>query len=334
MLLPWSCLSATDEHFCSGLSQPPKMPASADSEQCSRLDLPLEATHHGSKGAEDPVESAETEVGSPGRRRTCDSVREQELEDASAALWEVQLLEEQRRWKAEAEANAQQIKELEQRVAVSEQMEQARAKTERQSREAALTEAEGLQRQREELEQLQARTQLAARELERQSEFAKQAAHDRELRMLEEESEQLRMSSALREEQSRLDQQRRHVLLLQRTLTEHANPDDLCVQMQMDDSGCVEEEEVQTDGPCGGAGDSQVTLAEADTSGEILVALPSEESNEVWDLDWNALAHRPPEPDAHSGRGHSGRHVSQHRWHGLRHIAGGTSSGGFQGPIF
>merc|ERR1712217_890255 len=90
----------------------------------------------------------------------------------------------------------------------------------------------------------------------------------REIRMLEEEGEQLRLADALREEGDRLNQQRRSVALLQagalRMLdSATARPEGGCLEVSFDAGDGEDETEQKSD---------------SDT-----------DDDEVWDLDWSQL---------------------------------------------
>merc|ERR1719219_1705548 len=69
--------------------------------------------------------------------------------------------------------------------------------------------------QREELQRLKDEAERATHELHKQREQVKRAAEDRELRLLEQEGEQLRAMDALNAERENLDRQKRTALILQ-----------------------------------------------------------------------------------------------------------------------
>lgn len=174
---------------------------------------------------------------------------------------EAELLAGEARWRSEAEAAVAEIR-LEVRDLGAERAERA-ASAERAERDEG-----GLEEQRRELERLRADYESAARELQRQQEAVRQAAEVRELRMLEEEAEHLHLALALRDEQAWLEQQRRGVLMLRRSLlgagsaAATAGPGG-CVEWSMDDG--------------------------ARTAEAAPLAEDEEEEGEVWDMDWNAL---------------------------------------------
>lgn len=166
-----------------------------------------------------------------------------------------------------------------------EELERLKAKTERATK--ALEERqEEVARAAEDQElKLRARAEQLARDFEEQQEAMKQTAQERELRLLEEESVQRRLGRVLQEEQSRLDQQRRSVLLLQKSLLDSSmlQPQDLCVQMRLDDTQCAAEtlhpEHVAIN----------CTAAPVRSSAHDLAEPDDEEEDEVWDLDWNSV---------------------------------------------
>lgn len=185
----------------------------------------------------------------------------------------------------------------------------ASAEAERRSQGAIEEEAERFHVEREALDQLKAQTEQIVQELERQQASAKAMAEKWELGMLEQDATQIRLSTALAEEQSCLDQQRRHVLLLQNSVAERAQPVDLCVEMAFDDAGIVEEEDatplLQQKGcifavqsptkklrvMAGRAKAHERAALQASTA-EIPVEIPFSDEDvydDVWDLDWNAL---------------------------------------------
>mmetsp|Transcript_9908 Transcript_9908/g.22210 ORF Transcript_9908/g.22210 Transcript_9908/m.22210 type:complete len:638 (-) Transcript_9908:45-1958(-) len=191
--------------------------------------------------------------------------RAQELEAREAGL-----RESEARWREEAAAKAQQLQDL----ATERAAEEASRVVNGRHREA--------EEQRAEIERLQAQTAEAAAELERhKTELAisRTAAEERELRLLEEEVEQHKITEQLREEQGRLGQQRRGVELLKQSLLENSakqlsqlDPESICVEVQFDDEAARAAETT-----VGGGGGSAA-------------AVPAEE---VWDMDWSALDSKP-----------------------------------------
>merc|ERR1712087_1016912 len=113
-----------------------------------------------------------------------------------------------------------------------------------------------LERQRADLQRMQSEVWEAAEQLKEQQEASKKLAEDRELRMLEEEGEQLRIADALRAEGDRLHQQRKSVALLQagalRMLdSASARPEGGCLEVAFDagdgENGAKDESASDTD---------------------------------------------------------------------------------------
>jgi len=99
--------------------------------------------------------------------------------------------------------------------------------------------------QQDAIDAREANAASAEQELERRQEVARLAAENRELQLLEEAEEQRRVGEALKEEQERLEQQRRAVQLLQQSLIQSSVPDTrpgtegACIEMSLDDSSCA-----------------------------------------------------------------------------------------------
>merc|ERR1712137_1515474 len=107
---------------------------------------------------------------------------------------------------------------------------------------------------------------------------SKKVLEERELRLLEEEVEQHKITEQLREEHGRLDQQRRGMELLKKSLLQDSarrssqvDPDAVCVEMQMD-------------------GDDARTVNACDDLEEDRA---DDFADEVWDVDWSALESAP-----------------------------------------
>lgn len=132
-----------------------------------------------------------------------------------------------------------------------------------------------LEEQRLELERLQAKAAISAQEFEQQKEAARVTAEDRELRLLEQESEQYLLDSALQVEDARLEHQRRGMVKLQHLLRQqllqqqrlHGLTEE-CREMTLDDTQCPPED--------GEAPSEREEDRDDDDGG-------------VWDLDWSAV---------------------------------------------
>ncbi|CAE8632283.1 unnamed protein product [Polarella glacialis] len=167
---------------------------------------------------------------------------------------------------------------------------------------AASMEAE-LDAQREELRRLGAEVEAAARALEERQAASQLASEERELRLLEEESAQLRMASTLQEEEARLTRQRRSLGMLQQALFKGAREEKLSrdgtVELSLDDGALDAEEptlgsgsdpeEEEEPAPGGGHAERTESCLEQGADEENTEA-DAEDENEVWDLDWSTLS--------------------------------------------
>lgn len=185
---------------------------------------------------------------------------------------ESELLQMQVELKKEAEAKDQLVRQLQDKCAA---FEAALQEQEHQRNEAfddkSASAREELDKERLELKALQEQVTAAATELAAQKDELARASEERELRLLEEESEQLHVGNALREESERLGQQRRSVHLLKQALLGQASMSRRASEMPagephelaLDDTDCSE------DRPTAGA--------------------DSDAEDQVWDLDWSAV---------------------------------------------
>lgn len=185
---------------------------------------------------------------------------------------ESELLQMQAELKKEAEAKDQLVRQLQDKCAA---FEAALQEQEHQRNEAfddkSASARQELDKERLELKALQEQVTAAATELAAQKDELARASEERELRLLEEESEQLHVGNALREESERLGQQRRSVHLLKQALLGQASMSRRASEMPagephelaLDDTDCSE------DRPTAGA--------------------DSDAEDQVWDLDWSAV---------------------------------------------
>eukprot|EP00427_Karlodinium_veneficum_P031651 CAMPEP_0169186192 /NCGR_PEP_ID=MMETSP1016-20121227/2221_1 /TAXON_ID=342587 /ORGANISM="Karlodinium micrum, Strain CCMP2283" /LENGTH=262 /DNA_ID=CAMNT_0009261991 /DNA_START=1 /DNA_END=789 /DNA_ORIENTATION=- len=170
---------------------------------------------------------------------------------------------------------------------------------------------------------MKAKAEVEAQELERRQQAQRQSAEDRELRLLEQEAEQIRVGKALEEEQERLQQQRRAVLLLQQSLALPVSPmtsdgNVQCIEMPLDDSACTTYEEAAPEAADLSAGaekfgndavvfkpprrsvagkqrhdpdlDNQASSDAQEDGRECGESDEDDEEEEVWDLDWSMVS--------------------------------------------
>jgi len=149
--------------------------------------------------------------------------------------------------------------------------------------------------QREELQRLKDETERATRELHKQRELVKREAEDRELQLLEQEGEQLRVMDALNAERENLDRQKRAALILQqgalRLVNQMPNESGGCLEVQLDDSQCRLEE------PHAESSHAESGGSKAVEDGQTKEGVPSDDDadDEVWDLDWAVLDKSEPD---------------------------------------
>ncbi|CAK9007298.1 unnamed protein product [Durusdinium trenchii] len=132
-------------------------------------------------------------------------------------------------------------------------------------------ESPALKAERAELQRLRDEVEATAREMEARQQAAKQQAknfEERELQLLEEESAQLHAASALKEEEARLEMQRRSLGMLQQALLKGASEakgpaTGVTTEHSLDDETFNQHEE---------------TAAGASSGGD----------DEVWELDWSS----------------------------------------------
>lgn len=191
---------------------------------------------------------------------------------------EQRLRDQESRLRAEAELQQRRAANLEAREAA---LRKAEAATLRPAPEAATSPKAGeeevadLERQRAEILKLRLEAEEASRSLNEEREAARRYAEEKELQLLEEESLQLRMAETLAEEQGRLEQQKKSLLLMQQALmAARREPNRGCVELTLDDAAC-EAVEPPSQVPKSGS-ESESTSEE-------------EEEPEVWDLDWSAV---------------------------------------------
>jgi len=136
---------------------------------------------------------------------------------------------------------------------------------------------QALEEERAELQRLREEVEAAAKEMEVQQQAAKQRAEERELQFLEEESAQMQMASTLKEEEARLEMQRRSLGMLQQALFKGAtaSAQNGYMEHSLNDEDAQEHRE---QGPGQAAGAGKVSLAD------------DSEGDEVWDLDWSAVS--------------------------------------------
>lgn len=136
---------------------------------------------------------------------------------------------------------------------------------------------QALEEERAELQRLREEVETAAKEMEVQQQAAKQRAEERELQFLEEESVQMQMASTLKEEEARLEMQRRSLGMLQQALFKGAtaSAQNGYMEHSLNDEDAQEHRE---QGPGQAAGAGKVSLAD------------DSEGDEVWDLDWSAVS--------------------------------------------
>jgi len=169
---------------------------------------------------------------------------------------------EQQRLEAELERQQARLKEREaQLLEEAAQHKKALELSEQRMREAE----ECSKEQQKELERLQVQAQDKKVEMDRLQESSRNAAEDRELRLLEQEAEQLRIGQMLQEERTRIEQQRNSVMSLQKIICETAGIHSKGVEFSLDDQGGAAEQENDE----GQNGDSA--------------------EEEVYDVDWNNL---------------------------------------------
>ncbi|CAL1129340.1 unnamed protein product [Cladocopium goreaui] len=133
---------------------------------------------------------------------------------------------------------------------------------------------QALEEERAELQRLREEVEAAAKEMEVQQQAAKQRAEERELQFLE---EQMQMASTLKEEEARLEMQRRSLGMLQQALFKGAtaSAQNGYMEHSLNDEDAQEHRE---QGPGQAAGAGKVSLAD------------DSEGDEVWDLDWSAVS--------------------------------------------
>mmetsp|Transcript_46828 Transcript_46828/g.111411 ORF Transcript_46828/g.111411 Transcript_46828/m.111411 type:complete len:755 (-) Transcript_46828:75-2339(-) len=224
---------------------------------------------------------------------------------------EAELRERQAHWEAQVEESAKKAREAEQREATLRQQQEeereqeaARLAEEKDAQRAKdenadsppeneasaasddisnrnLQHEQELQEQKAELQRLQEEAAEAVKELEQQKEAARRTAEERELQLLEEEAEQRRIADALRDEEARLRQQKKSVLMLQQSLLRRSiSPKQEgggCINMEMDDSACAVVEASQDNTMLGEQDDHDAEAADAS------------DEEEVWDLDWSSI---------------------------------------------
>ncbi|CAJ1357127.1 unnamed protein product [Effrenium voratum] len=127
-----------------------------------------------------------------------------------------------------------------------------------------------LEAERAELRQLREEVDIAAKELEERQQAAKRVAEERELQLLETESMQIRLASTLKEEEERLQMQRRSLGLLQQALLKGGQSrTEGYMERSLDDGADAQKHEAAS--ACAG---------EEPENGE---------EDEVWDLDWSVF---------------------------------------------
>jgi len=272
---PESCKPHAGKHI-EETKQPPQE-ATAEAMECSGRMAELKANESASTPEPSGLDVGK-HVEETKHARTIFTVEEMDRSRRLAELEarETELLEGQARLRAESESKADRIRALEAQCAALQSEETVRRSEEAPAlkvTQPSESENQAIEAERRELQRLQEKAEEAARSLQQQQKALEEAAQVRELRLLEEESEQMRLTSALREESARLDQQRRHVMLLQQSLLEASpvKPDNVRVEVQLDDTTC---DAVHA------AGNESLGMSDPPDDGE----------DEVWDLDWNALA--------------------------------------------
>ncbi|CAJ1416227.1 unnamed protein product [Effrenium voratum] len=195
---------------------------------------------------------------------------------------------EEARLKSLAEAQSKRAEELQEREEAlrlaEEQLEKKRAEVEVQRAQPVRipfvagpsepeTEAASpsmLEAERAELRQLREEVDIAAKELEERQQAAKRVAEERELQLLETESMQIRLASTLKEEEERLQMQRRSLGLLQQALLKGGQSrTEGYMERSLDDGADAQKHEAAS--ACAG---------EEPENGE---------EDEVWDLDWSVF---------------------------------------------
>lgn len=140
-----------------------------------------------------------------------------------------------------------------------------------------------LEEERAELQRLREEVAAAAKEMEVQQQAARQRAEERELQFLEEESAQMQMASTLKEEEARLEMQRRSLGMLQQALFKGAtaSAQNGYMEHSLNDEDAQDAQDHREQGP------GQAANADA---GKVSLDDDSEPGDEVWDLDWSAVA--------------------------------------------
>ena len=158
--------------------------------------------------------------------------------------------------------------------------------------------------EREELQRLREEVEAAAKELEVRQQAAKHRAEERELQLLEEESAQMQMASTLKEEEARLDMQRRSLGMLQQALFKgatEAKPAGLMEHSLNDEDAHEESQNAE-------AATSAQSAGEATHPDDA-----SEAGDEVWDLDWSAVCKDEGPPKAGEAGKESGKETQEMR---------------------
>lgn len=267
-------------------------------------------------------------------KETSERVAKAEAEQASQAAANAELLESQARWRAEAEEAARQVQRLEKERAAEREATGITTSDERPvpSKEVVAGDVDrSLEEERAELARLQAKAQSEAEDVEIRAERARLAAEDRELQLQEEEAKQRRLGNALREEQARLEQQRRNLALLQQSIMSGLGGDTgQTIEMPIDDStvtvvheaapeaidlsagaalpplaeaaqksrksriGSVQEAEAGmiAEGTSGGDADDGCGVVQAGSNEAEVGEESDSEDEEVWDLDWSTVGEK------------------------------------------
>ena len=158
--------------------------------------------------------------------------------------------------------------------------------------------------EREELQRLREEVEAAAKEMEVRQQAAKHRAEERELQLLEEESAQIQMASTLKEEEARLDMQRRSLGMLQQALFKgatEAKPAGLMEHSLNDEDTHEESQNAE-------AATSAQSAGEATHPDDA-----SEAGDEVWDLDWSAVCKDEGPPQAREAGKESGKETQEMR---------------------
>mmetsp|Transcript_99626 Transcript_99626/g.253245 ORF Transcript_99626/g.253245 Transcript_99626/m.253245 type:complete len:655 (+) Transcript_99626:79-2043(+) len=228
---------------------------------------PRASAVHGAPGSSDvSIDGAGSGDGHAAAAAAAERERDQTLRLEELERREAELLESQARARADSEAKEEKIRQLEARCTAFESTQANSPGTESSIPRSPSSGEDALLKERLELQKLQEQVEVAAKELNLQREKLAKTAEERKFRLLEGESEQMRINTALLEEKAHLDRRRKSVLLLQQSALAQSQTltSDPCIEMTLD--------------------------ASPDSSGES-------SEDEVWDLDWNSLEASPKAAD-------------------------------------